>query len=119
MGMLKRNTKKVLVGFAGWIVILAGAVMIPFPGPGWVVVFIGFAILATEFDWARDAQQFVKRHYDAWQKWFLQQPWYVKAIFTILTFLTASVIVWLVNGYGIGMSILHIDIPWLVSPFFR
>ena len=119
MGAIKRNSKKVLFGFVGWAVVLVGLVMVPFPGPGWVVVFIGFAILAKEFNWAKDIQHFIKHKYDTWQHWFMRQSWYIKLIFSFLTFLTASVIVWLVNGYGIALSFLQLDIPWLVSPFFR
>ncbi|MGH3321399.1 MAG: TIGR02611 family protein [Streptosporangiaceae bacterium] len=39
----------------GWLIVLGGIFMLVFPGPGWVTIFIGFAILATEFVWARKA----------------------------------------------------------------
>ena len=41
---------KIVVGFT---VLLAGAVMLVTPGPGWVVIALGLAILAAEFVWAR------------------------------------------------------------------
>lgn len=41
---------KVVTGFA---VLLAGVVMLVTPGPGWVAIAGGLAILATEFAWAR------------------------------------------------------------------
>ena len=43
---------KVVVGFVGTAVLLVGLVMIVTPGPAFVLIPIGLAILATEFDWA-------------------------------------------------------------------
>ena len=31
---------------------LVGLVLVPLPGPGWVVVALGVALLGTEFAWA-------------------------------------------------------------------
>ncbi len=44
--------RKVGVAVAGMVVILIGIPMIPLIGPGWLVVFTGLAILASEFEWA-------------------------------------------------------------------
>ncbi len=41
--------RKPAVFVIGWIVVLAGIAMLVLPGPGWAAIFIGFAILATEF----------------------------------------------------------------------
>ncbi len=45
--------RKVLVAIFGGTVILVGLAMTVLPGPAIIVVPIGFAILATEFAWAR------------------------------------------------------------------
>lgn len=45
----------------GWLVVLAGVVMLAIPGPGWGSIFLGFAILATEFVWARRALRKAKK----------------------------------------------------------
>ncbi len=45
--------RKFLVGIVGGSVIVIGLVMIVLPGPAIIVVPLGFAILATEFAWAR------------------------------------------------------------------
>ena len=34
------------------------------PGPGWAIVFVGLAILATEFDWARRLLAYARERYD-------------------------------------------------------
>jgi hypothetical protein len=45
--------RRFLVGTVGVSVILIGLAMVVLPGPAFIVVPIGFAILATEFAWAR------------------------------------------------------------------
>jgi uncharacterized protein (TIGR02611 family) len=49
---IARSVRRFTVFVVGLVVVLVGIVLIPLPGPGWLVVFTGFAILATEFTWA-------------------------------------------------------------------
>ena len=41
---------KVIVGFT---LLLLGVIMLVTPGPGWVAIGLGLALLAAEFVWAR------------------------------------------------------------------
>ncbi|WP_326751732.1 TIGR02611 family protein [Streptomyces hirsutus] len=45
----------------GLAVVTAGAAMLVLPGPGWVVIFGGMAIWATEFVWAQLVLRWTKR----------------------------------------------------------
>ena len=45
--------RKVVVGSIGFPVLFAGIAMIVLPGPAVIVIPLGLAILATEFDWAK------------------------------------------------------------------
>ncbi|MCX5202519.1 TIGR02611 family protein [Streptomyces sp. NBC_00237] len=45
----------------GLAVVIAGIIMLPLPGPGWVVIFGGMAIWATEFVWAQLVMRWTKR----------------------------------------------------------
>ncbi|MFG3147462.1 TIGR02611 family protein [Streptomyces sp. NPDC048243] len=45
----------------GLAVVGAGVVMLPLPGPGWLVIFGGMAIWATEFVWAQLVLRWTKR----------------------------------------------------------
>jgi uncharacterized protein (TIGR02611 family) len=47
--------KRVLVGVVGGLVTLIGVVALIAPGPGWLIIFTGLGILATEFAWAARA----------------------------------------------------------------
>ena len=44
---------RIAITIIGVVVILAGIILLPLPGPGWVVIFAGLGLLATEYDWAR------------------------------------------------------------------
>jgi uncharacterized protein (TIGR02611 family) len=44
--------KRVLVGFVGGFITLIGVVALVAPGPGWLIIFTGLGILASEFAWA-------------------------------------------------------------------
>lgn len=45
----------------GLAVVAGGVVMLPLPGPGWLVIFGGMAIWATEFVWAQLVLRWTKR----------------------------------------------------------
>lgn len=55
-----RNGKRMAVSVAGFTVVIAGLVLVPLPGPGWLIVFAGLAILATEYVWAQRLLRFAK-----------------------------------------------------------
>lgn len=45
--------KRVVVAMVGFTVLLVGVAMIILPGPAFIVIPLGLAILATEFVWAQ------------------------------------------------------------------
>ncbi|MFJ9351473.1 TIGR02611 family protein [Streptomyces sp. NPDC101237] len=45
----------------GLAVVVVGIVLLPLPGPGWVIIFAGMAIWATEFVWAQLVLRWTKR----------------------------------------------------------
>ncbi|MEU6224394.1 TIGR02611 family protein [Streptomyces sp. NPDC047042] len=52
---------QVCVFIVGLAVVVAGIIMLPLPGPGWLVIFGGMAIWATEFVWAQLVLRWTKR----------------------------------------------------------
>ena len=56
-----RHVWRVVVAIIGLIVVVAGVVMLVLPGPGWLVIFLGFTIWATEFPWANAVAMFVRK----------------------------------------------------------
>ncbi|MFZ2126531.1 MAG: TIGR02611 family protein [Candidatus Microsaccharimonas sp.] len=116
---VRRHTKRILTGIIGALVVLVGIVMIPYPGPGWLVVFAGFAILATEFEFASKTLEWLKDKYETWVNWLKRQHVSVQVTVLAFTGLVVLVTVWLLNGPGSLNNILHLNQEWLISPLFR
>jgi uncharacterized protein (TIGR02611 family) len=55
-----KQAKRLIVAVLGFTVLLAGGAMIVLPGPAFIVIPLGLAILATEFVWARNLLKKVK-----------------------------------------------------------
>lgn len=119
MENLRASTKKVLIGIAGGIVTLAGLVMIPYPGPGWLVVFAGLAILATEFVFASRILTYVRDKYERWVVWLKEQHVSIRLLVLAFTGVVVLATVYLLNVFGFANTILNLQTEWLISPFFR
>jgi uncharacterized protein (TIGR02611 family) len=65
---------RVSVALVGLIVVVAGIILLPLPGPGWLIVFGGIAIWATEFAWAKRlliwTQQQVRDYSERIRSWW-------------------------------------------------
>ena len=119
MNDVKRHTKKVLVAIVGGAVVLVGIVAIPYPGPGWLIVFGGLAILSSEFEPAERLLRFAKGKYTAWSKWLQRQAWPIQALVLAGTGLIVLLTVWLLNMFGFFVDWFNLPWKWLKSPFFR
>jgi uncharacterized protein (TIGR02611 family) len=107
------------VAVLGSIVLAAGIVMIPYPGPGWLVVFAGLAILATEFTWARRVLTFARGKYDAWTEWLTRQSILVRLLVLALTGAVVVVTLYLLNAFYLVAGWVGLGHwTWLQSPFF-
>jgi uncharacterized protein (TIGR02611 family) len=58
---IQRSGKRIAVTIAGFAVLLAGIALLVLPGPGWLLIFVGLTILATEYVWARRLLNAAKR----------------------------------------------------------
>ena len=58
---IARNSKRVGITIAGFLLILVGAAMLVLPGPGLLVIIAGLAVLATEYVWAQRLLRIAKQ----------------------------------------------------------
>ncbi len=58
----------------GLVVILVGIVLLAAPGPGWLVIFLGLGIWASEFVWAKSLLRRTRRTVGRWTAWLGRQP---------------------------------------------
>jgi len=52
--------KSLARNIAGFTLLVAGSLMLALPGPGWVTIALGLALLAPDFAWARRALDRIK-----------------------------------------------------------
>lgn len=116
MQRTKKQIKRVGTAIVGGGVLIVGIIAIPYPGPGWLIVFTGLAILSTEFDWAKRVLDFARHKYDAWTQWLIGQPLIVRVVVFCFTGLVVLITMWLLNVFGVLSSFLRLDMPWLQSP---
>ena len=109
-------TYRIVVGVVGLAVLGVGILAIPYPGPGWAIVFVGLAILATEFEWARHALAWTRKRYDRVIEWFKAQGWWVQAIGFVLTAVVVVATLWLFGALSWTAGLFGIEWPWLQSP---
>lgn len=119
MNKVVSRSKKVLVGILGGLATLIGLVLVPYPGPGWLIVFAGLAILATEFEFADRILQFARGKYDTWSDWLKAQPIVIRIAVLALTGLVVVATLWLLNAFALMGGLVGINYDWLVSPIFR
>lgn len=112
-----RRTYRMGVAVLGTLVLALGVVAIPYPGPGWLIVFAGLAILASEFAWAQRVLRFARGKYDAWTDWLGRQSLVVRLLVlaatgaVVLATLWLLGALWLVAGW-VGLE----EWTWLRSP---
>ncbi|BDZ50403.1 hypothetical protein GCM10025867_26440 [Frondihabitans sucicola] len=68
-----RLAYKIAIGVFGIAVVIAGLILIPLPGPGWLIVFLGLAILGTEFPAAHRLNMWVQRKVRGAIAWFQER----------------------------------------------
>lgn len=55
------SIRKPLVSVLGVLIIVAGIILMPLPGPGMLIVVLGVSVLASEFLWAQSAYERIMR----------------------------------------------------------
>jgi uncharacterized protein (TIGR02611 family) len=94
-------------------VVALGLILVPFPGPGWLIVILGLLVLASEFTWAERLLAVVRRQVHAWTQWISRQGWAVRglvALGTALCVATALYVVAVLSGVPGWVP------AWLVPP---
>ena len=86
---------RIVVGVVGLIIVVLGLLMVPFPGPGWFVVLLGLAILASEFERAQQLLHLARHTLKTWNERLQPQSWWIKGLVLLLTMASVAVLFWL------------------------
>ncbi len=60
---------RTVVTAIGAAIVVVGVFLLPLPGPGWLIIFAGLAVLATEYVWASRLLQRARRMVGTWTDW--------------------------------------------------
>jgi uncharacterized protein (TIGR02611 family) len=101
-----RVTLQVLVGLLGLVVVVVGIVLIPFPGPGWLIVLAGLAIWAIEFVWAQRLLHFTRAKLESWWHWLGRQNLLVRCVAGLVGLLFVATVVGLSLKYTFDINVL-------------
>jgi uncharacterized protein (TIGR02611 family) len=93
-----------MVGLVGLVVVALGVVLIPLPGPGWLIVLTGIAIWAIEFVWARHLLQYTHEQAQRWSVWQRGQHWLVRILLLSALIAIAATTLWLSLRHGLGID---------------
>jgi uncharacterized protein (TIGR02611 family) len=107
---------RIAVAVVGLAILGVGILAIPYPGPGWAIVFVGLAILATEFDWARRLLAFTRERYDKVMGWFKAQGLWVQVLGAAFTAAVVLGTLWLLGAVGWAAGLVGAEAKWLKSP---
>ncbi|MEJ2870615.1 TIGR02611 family protein [Actinomycetospora sp. OC33-EN08] len=108
---------RIAIGVLGTVVLIVGVIAIPYPGPGWLIVFAGLGILATEFEWAGRVLRFARRYYDRWTSWVRRQNKVVQLLLGLATCAIVLATLWLLDALWIVAKFVGLGHwTWLHSP---
>jgi len=71
-------------------VIAVGIVLLPLPGPGWLIIFVGLGIWASEFRWAARLLHWVRDRLRSWTRWMGRRSLFTRMLLSAL--LTVAVL---------------------------
>ena len=91
---IRRSGKRIAVTIVGFLVLLAGVIMIVTPGPGWLAIIAGLAILSTEWAWAERALDRAKQQAKRTLETATGSPLLIALSVTLTLAAIAGVLVW-------------------------
>lgn len=112
----QESVKRATRTFIGALVLLVGLVAIPYPGPGWLIVFTGLAILARDYESAERLLGYARQKYEWWKEWIARQNMLVRGVALLVTGIVVIATIYLLNGYGLLNAWFSLDADWLNSP---
>lgn len=77
----------------GVLVIVVGVILLPLPGPGWLIIFAGLGLLATEYPWAARLLAWARRHATRSTRWAARQHGAVRVLLVVATLIFLAALV--------------------------
>jgi uncharacterized protein (TIGR02611 family) len=65
---------RVAIAVIGLVIVVVGVILLPLPGPGWLIIFVGIGVWATEFAWASRLLHRARTLVSRWTSWASALP---------------------------------------------
>lgn len=85
---------RVAVGVVGLLIVLAGLIAVPAPGPGWLIVIVGVSVWASEFEWAQRLLRWTRGVLGRWTAWAASASWWSRAAVALGTAALVGCVLW-------------------------
>lgn len=108
-----------VVFFVGLAIVSIGLVLVPLPGPGWLIVIFGLFVWASEFERAQRLLDFVRRTLRRWNDWVMAQGWFIRSCMALLTTAFVLLVLWLVMKYSGTLELFPDPIETWMRETFR
>ncbi|MBB5872981.1 uncharacterized protein (TIGR02611 family) [Allocatelliglobosispora scoriae] len=95
-----------MIGILGALVVGLGVLLIPLPGPGWLIVFAGLGIWAIEFHWAKRLLTWGREKFRLWTFWISAQSWPVRALIGAIGLIFVAVVLAVSLRVTFGIDVL-------------
>ena len=66
--------------------------LLPLPGPGWLIIFAGLAVLASEFEWAQRLLRYARDQVGRWTDWVQARSRPVQALIGLVFLVFAAAV---------------------------
>uniref|UniRef100_UPI0037C90955 TIGR02611 family protein n=1 Tax=Micromonospora craniellae TaxID=2294034 RepID=UPI0037C90955 len=110
-----RLALRVVIGVLGALVVTIGIVLIPLPGPGWLLVIFGLGIWAVEFHWAKRLLAFTRRHVYGWTAWVKRQSLALRLVIGSVGLVFVGAIALISIKYSLGIDVIAQVLRYLAT----
>ncbi|MTK01616.1 TIGR02611 family protein [Micromonospora sp. CP22] len=110
-----RIALKIIFGVLGALVVAIGIVLIPLPGPGWLLVIAGLGIWAVEFHWAKRLLAFTRRHVHGWTAWVKRQSLFVRIVIGSVGLVFVGTVALMSIKYSLGIDVIAQVLHYLAT----
>ena len=76
--------------------------LVPLPGPGWLIVLAGLGVWAIEFVWARQLLRFARAQLQRWLVWVGLRPVWQRWLLGLAGLIVLGALAWLALYVGVG-----------------
>jgi len=85
---------RVAITVVGVAVIAIGILLLPLPGPGWLIIFAGLGILASEYRWAARLLTWVRATFVRWTQWLAARALWIRMLAVLASLAALGAVLW-------------------------